>query len=178
MRRRSLIPTSLVMVAAVSLLAAGCGGSSSTTASTAGQNKLVTYAACMRSHGVPNFPDPTSNEGIDKGKITPLVGSPHFQAASNACQHLMPASGLGPPTTTQPARARFAAALAFARCVRDRGFPNFPDPTVRGQLTPEMVSAAGIDLHQPALLHAGLACAPVTHGLITRAAVERAVKGG
>ncbi|HEY3944587.1 MAG TPA: hypothetical protein VGL78_05130 [Solirubrobacteraceae bacterium] len=165
------------MVAAVSLLTAGCGGGSPTTAAT-GQNELLAYSNCMRSHGVPNFPDPTSNQGIDKGKIIPLVGSPHFQAASNACQHLMPATGLGPPTTTQPTRARFAAALAFARCVRDRGFSNFPDPTVGGQLTPEMVSAAGIDLHQPALLHAGLACAPVTHGLITRAAVERAVKGG
>jgi hypothetical protein len=41
-----------------------------------------------------------------------------------------------------------------------------------------MVTAAGIDLHQPGALQAGLACAPVTHGLITRAAVERAVNGG
>ena len=71
-----------------------------------------------------------------------------------------------------------AAALAFARCVRTRGFPNFPDPTNQGQLTPQMVTAAGIDLHQPALLRAGLACVPVTHGLLTRAAIERAVNGG
>lgn len=178
MRSRTLLPISASVLAAVSLLAAGCGGGSPTTAATAGQNKLLAYSDCMRSHGVPNFPDPTSNEGIDKEKIIRLGNGPHVQAASNACRHLMPASGLGPPTTTQPTRARVAAALAFARCVRDRGFPNFPDPTVGGQLTPEMVSAAGIDLHQPALLHAGLACAPVTHGLITRTAVERAVKGG
>lgn len=178
MRYRSLIPTSVVTVAVVSLLAAGCGGGSPKTASTAGQNRLLAYSDCMRAHGVPNFPDPIRNEGIDKGKVIALGNGPHIQAASNACQHLMPASGLGPPTTTQPTRTRFAAALAFARCVRNRGFPNFPDPTVQGQLTPEMVSAAGIDLHQPALLHAGLACAPVTHGVITRGAVERAVKGG
>jgi hypothetical protein len=178
MRSRTLLPVSVFVLAAVSLVAAGCGGASPTTPSTAGQNKLLAYSECMRSHGVPNFPDPTRNEGIDKDKIIRLGDGPHFRAASNTCQHLMPASGLGPPATTQPTRNRFTAALAFSRCVRKRGFPNFPDPTVRGQLTPAMVSAAGIDLHQPALLHAGLACAPVTHGLITRAAVERAVRGG
>jgi hypothetical protein len=68
--------------------------------------------------------------------------------------------------------------LAFARCVRGHGFPNFPDPARSGQLTPEMVTAAGINLHQPAVLKAGLACTSVTHGLLTRAAVERAVNGG
>jgi hypothetical protein len=62
--------------------------------------------------------------------------------------------------------------------MRNRGFPNFPDPTVQGQLTPEMVTAAGISLHQPAVLDAGLACTSVTHGLLTRADVERAVNGG
>jgi hypothetical protein len=73
--------------------------------------------------------------------------------------------------------ARVVAALAFAKCMRDHGFPGFPDPTAQGELTPEMVSAAGIDLHQRALLQAGLSCVPVSHGLITRAAVQRAVSG-
>jgi hypothetical protein len=58
-----------------------------------------------------------------------------------------------------------------------RGFANFPDPTAHGQLSPQMVTAAGIDLHQPQLLRAGLACVPVTHGLLTPAAIERAVNG-
>ncbi|MGN6170330.1 MAG: hypothetical protein ACTHQQ_19480, partial [Solirubrobacteraceae bacterium] len=106
------------------------------------------------------------------------VGSRQFSVASSICKHLMPASGLGPHTTPVPTRTRLAAALSFAMCMRDRGFPNFPDPTVHGQLTPQMVTAAGIDLRQRALLRAGLACAPLTHGLITRAAVQRAVNGG
>jgi hypothetical protein len=176
--RRPLIPTSVIAVAAVSLLAAGCGGGSSTTAATP-QNGLVTlvaYSHCMRSHGLPNFPDPTSSEGIPKDKIP--VSSPQFLVAQSACQHLMPASGLGPQETTQQTRTRVADALAFARCMRTRGFASFPDPTNQGQLTPEMVTAAGIDLHQPELLRAGLACVPVSHGLLTRAAIERAVNGG
>ncbi len=178
MHPRTLIPAPVLAVAAVSLLTAGCGGKPSTPTITAAQNGLVAYSHCMRSHGVPNFPDPTPSEGIPKDKLIPLIGSPQFSVASRACQHLMPDSGLGQQATIQPRRTRLAAALAFARCMRTRGFPSFPDPTIQGQLTPQMVTAAGIDLHQPALRQAGLACAPVTHGLITRAAVERAVNGG
>ena len=87
----------------------------------------------------------------------------------------------GSPGTGQSAeqsQAHSAAMLAFARCMRRRGFANFPDPTGQGQLSPQMVTAAGIDLHQPAVLKAGLACTSVTHGVLTRAAVERAVTGG
>ena len=67
--------------------------------------------------------------------------------------------------------------LAFARCIRSHGFPNFPDPTSSGQITHEMVASAGINLHQPAVLQAGDACASVTHGAITKATVARFVAG-
>jgi hypothetical protein len=72
---------------------------------------------------------------------------------------------------------QIAEELAFARCVRNHGFPSFPDPTSDGQLSHEMIDAAGINLHQPAVLQAGDACVGVTHGLLTRAAVARFVAG-
>jgi hypothetical protein len=177
--RRSLLPASVIAVAALSLLAAGCGGGSSTTAaSTTAQSGTLAYSRCMHSHGVPNFPDPTSSGEIPKAKIVALVSSPQFQVAERACLHVMPASGLGPQEPAVPTRTRLADALAFARCMRARGFPSFPDPTNQGQLTPQMVTAAGIDLQQPDLLRAGLACVPVTHGLLTPAGIERAVHRG
>jgi hypothetical protein len=175
---RPLIPTSVIAAVALSLLAAGCGGGgSSTSAATTPQNRVLAYSRCMHAHGVPNFPDPTSSGEIPKDKIVPLAGSPQFQLAETACLHVMPTSGLGPQKTTQPTHPRLADALAFARCMRARGFPSFPDPTNQGELTPQMVTAAGIDLHQPDVLRAGLACVPVTHGLVTAAAIERAVNG-
>jgi hypothetical protein len=67
--------------------------------------------------------------------------------------------------------------LAFARCLRSHGFPDFPDPTSSGQLTHEMLATAGINLRQPALVPAADACVSVTHGLITKAAVARFVAG-
>ncbi|MGZ4286693.1 MAG: hypothetical protein ACXVW5_21055 [Solirubrobacteraceae bacterium] len=172
--RRPLIHTSVIAGAALSLFAAGCGGGSSTTAGSTTQNGALAYSACMHSHGVPNFPDPNSSGDIPKEKVVPLAGSPQFQVAQRACQHLF----RGRQESAQQKRTRLADALAFARCMRAGGFPSFPDPTNQGQLTPEMVTAAGIDLHQPQLLRAGLACVPVTHGLLTRAAIERAVNGG
>jgi hypothetical protein len=58
---------------------------------------VLTYAACMRRNGVPNFPDPESNpDGYVK--ITPeeltapglSPSSPQYQAAEEACEDLAP----------------------------------------------------------------------------------------
>ncbi len=182
MRALTLIAT-ITAVAAASVLVAGCGGGSSNTAATrttASQTGALAYARCMRSHGVSSFPDPTSSGAPDKEAIIRAlqqVGNSQAQAAQTACMHVNGGSpGIG--ESAAQSQAHGAAMLAFARCVRPRGFPSFPDPTSQGQLTPEMVTAAGIDLHQPGLLRAGLACLPVTHGQLTRAAIERAVNGG
>jgi hypothetical protein len=50
------------------------------------------YSACMRSHGIANFPDPVSNgKGIS---IPPMHGvnpqSQQFQSAEKACRSLLP----------------------------------------------------------------------------------------
>jgi hypothetical protein len=177
------ILTTVIAIAAMSLLAAGCGGGSSTTAATtaaAAQNGALAFSHCMRSHGVPNFPDPNSSGQINKEAIVSAlqaVGTSRAQAAKTACVYV---NGGGPGTGQSAAQsqAHTAAMLAFARCMHRRGFPNFPDPNAHGELSPQMVASAGIDLHQPAVLNAGLACTSVTHGLLTRAAVERAVNGG
>jgi hypothetical protein len=58
--------------------------------------QLVKYARCMRAHGVPNFPDPHTDNG---GTGVTFGGdiarnSPQYQAANKACQHLLPKGGL------------------------------------------------------------------------------------
>jgi hypothetical protein len=137
----------------------------------------------MRSHGVSNFPDPQVKQSGQQVsvmiKLNPsITSSPAFKSAQQMCGKYI-GEGSGAHALDAAALHRQTqAALAFARCMRARGFPTFPDPTAQGQLTPEMVTAAGINLHQPALLHAGLACVPVTHGLLTRADISRAVNGG
>lgn len=176
MSSRTLFPASVAAFAAVSLLTAGCGGSSTNAPATArGLVAGVAYSQCMRSHGVSNFPDPT-NGRIPKDRIP--FGNPLFASAAKACDHVLPSSGSGTQTAAQQTSTGLADALAFARCIRSHGFPDFPDPTSSGDLTPEMLANAGINLHQPAVLHAGDACVGVTHGSITKTEVARFIAGG
>jgi len=137
----------------------------------------VRFVQCLRSHGVTNVPDPspTSGHGF-KSAISGDAQSPAFQSAYTACQHLLPGGG---PSNHSPAQnqAQTDAMLAFARCIRAHGFPNFPDPTSTGQLTHQMLANAGINLQQPAVLQAGDACVSVTRGFITKAIVARFVAG-
>jgi len=186
---RPLIPISVVAVAVVSLLAAGCGSNSpgSSAASNSGehptqakiqqeQQAVVAFADCMRAHRVPNFPDPTTSPHEFKESLDPSTArSPAFQSALSACGHLLPREGQ--TRSPAPSQARIAAALAFARCIRSHGFPNLPDPDSSGDITHEMLANAGIDLHQPAVIRVGDACVSVTHGFVTRADVARFVNG-
>jgi hypothetical protein len=187
--RRPLILTSVVVVAGFAMLAAGCGGggsprvasvASSTTVATAPttQSGLVAFSACMRSNGAPNFPDPQRFVGGNVKLTIHQVGagSPHFQAAMSACDHLLPTNGgSGPQETPQQQRTRLADELSFARCMRSHGVSRFPDPTAQGQLTVEMVQAQGIDVHSPAVLRVVQACLPASHGALTPAKVRAAI---
>jgi len=48
----------------------------------------VKWALCMRSHGLPGFPDPNSQGAFDSSRFNDR--SPSFQTASKACQALEP----------------------------------------------------------------------------------------
>ena len=185
-RATSSLPVAAAAIAAATVIAA-CGSSSPSSSGSGGsptqaqiqqeQQDAVRFAACMRSHGVPAFPDPTTSPRDFKQALNPTAAhSPAFEPAYNACAHLLPRGGQ-PNQSPARSQAQIAAALAFARCIRSHGFPRFPDPTSSGDLTHEMLANAGINLHQPAVLQAGDACVGVTHGFITKAAVARFVAG-
>ena len=187
--RPPIVLSSVVAVAAFAVLAAGCDGgrspgvasvASSTTATTTTttQNGLLAFSQCVRSNGMPNFPDPQRFVG---GNVKLTIhrfgaGNPHFQAALSACNHLLPTNGgSGSQETAQQQRTQRADALSFARCMRSHGVGRFPDPTAKGQLTVEMVEAQGIDVHSPAVLQAVQACLPASHGALTPAKVRAAL---
>ena len=187
--RRPLILTSVVAVAAFSLLAAGCGSggspgvasvaSSTTAATTTTQNEAavaVSFSRCMRSHGVPTFPDLSTTEPHAlKATAQRLAASnPRFTAAAKACNHLLPNGGSSEEAAHRQ-RTQLADELSFARCMRSRGVTRFPDPTAQGGLTVEMVQAQGIDVHSPAVLRVVQACLPASHGALTPAKVREAL---
>jgi hypothetical protein len=55
---------------------------------------VLRFAACMRSHGITNFPDPVVNsQGVSVNPQGLAVHSPQFQAAQQACRKYMNAAG-------------------------------------------------------------------------------------
>jgi hypothetical protein len=151
-----MLPAAAVIaIVGLALLTAACGGSQSSTGSGGSSNaggsrdsQLLAFARCMRSHRVPNFPDPSSSNVKVSGAQQLGVSSSQLQAAENACQHLLPpgANDQFPPAEVQlllPGMRR------FSQCMRSHGVPNFPDPTTDSQGRPVFsVSSAGISLEE------------------------------
>jgi hypothetical protein len=183
-RLQSPLRLSVLAIIACSLLLAACGSVSRSATTNAAQGRgslgpeaqqaMLRFTSCMRDQGVPSFRDPAI--GNNKSELAPSTPhSPAFTSAFATCQHLMP--GGGPNDNARRSPAQIAGALGFARCLRRHGFTTFPDPTSDGQLTHEMVAAAGINLHQPAVLQAGDACVGASSGFITKTMVARFVAG-
>lgn len=84
----------------------------------------VAFAQCVRSHGVPDFPDPQNGHFLISGADQ---NNPNFHSAVQACQHL-----LGPGGASNGGGANNSALLTFAHCMQTHGVPQFPDPTANG----------------------------------------------
>jgi hypothetical protein len=62
-------------------------------------SQMLRYSACMRAHGVADFPDPTTaNGGVQLSLTQSAVDSPQYQPAAQACQSIDP--GLQVPTNS------------------------------------------------------------------------------
>ncbi len=167
-----LLATTLAGLVGLSLLATACGGSSASQVaqlgSTATQNNssnpsaasvqqtgALAFARCMRSHGVPNYPDPARSGQLVKESPQQLgVTSARFQSASSECNHLLPNGGSG-PNAAQVQRVK-ALSLEFSRCIRSHGVRSFPDPASDGRI-PDPASV-GINQGSPKFEAANRAC--------------------
>ncbi|HWE58371.1 MAG TPA: hypothetical protein VG228_01650 [Solirubrobacteraceae bacterium] len=81
----------------------------------------------MRASGVPTFPDPQPGGGVTLPAGT-NPAAPAFKAAQAKCEKLI---GVGPPalgSKTHPSAQTLAKLVRIARCVRQHGVPQFPDP--------------------------------------------------
>jgi hypothetical protein len=160
----------LALVGGLALLASACGGSSGANVAQAGTSTVPTpagasddpnaYSKCMRRHGVTNFPDSDGS----RIRLSPTIDqrSQAFQAAARACRGLAPTPD--PPAQRAQQQAQL---LAFARCMRSHGVPNFPDPTADGQLNLGRIShgrRVGVDSNTPQFRSAQHACQRLAPG--------------
>jgi hypothetical protein len=104
---------------------AGQGSSSTRAASPSGdpRDAELAYAKCMREHGISDFPDPQPGGGPIQVGPGSNWNSPQFNAADDACKSLLPPA---PPQEQQ--QQEWEDMLRFARCMREHGIADFPDP--------------------------------------------------
>lgn len=189
--------------AAIVLLAAACSGSSpngpgvahvgsstgsegSARAGGSTSPSAVGFSVCMRSRGVPNYPDPP--QGAPPG-FPAVVSSAHevgvspaqLQAAERACYHTLPidANTLGRLSLAQCEylgdcpRALVQQAITqlekYARCMRSHGLPRWPDPVIGANGAPYFVinpSKDGFDPHSSQVEDKDRICTRVEHPAI------------
>jgi hypothetical protein len=166
----------IVVLVCVALVVAGCAGAgspgvarvASSTTNTHGSSSnnsspaatraaaAIAYSRCMRSHGVPNYPDPSSSGSLPKGNAQAFaVSSSQYQAAEQACRQRLPSGGSASLTqclmTGDCPRSVVGPALEegrkFAQCMRSHGVTNWPDPAIDSLGRPFFpVTKAGISI--------------------------------
>jgi hypothetical protein len=166
LRRTGLIVSALL---AIVLLATACAGGSNGPG-VAGQGPSSTpsaspsvdpraaelaYSKCMREHGIADFPDPRPGGGL---AIQVQPGSdldpnnPQFKAADEACQSLLP------QPSKEEQEQEFADMLAFAKCMREHGITDFPDPKSGEGISISADQGSDLDPNNPRFQAANKAC--------------------
>jgi len=165
MRTHLLLCAPVVLMLALGLAACGASGtpSGTTTNAAAGNSAQFALAQCMRSHGVPNFPDPRPGTGGWSISATPgsstltvnniTLSGPAFNSAVKTCKLF--GGGSGPPPITAAQKQK---AVAFAECMRKHGVPDFPDPTFPAGGGIEQKGGAGINRNSPSFQAAVAVC--------------------
>jgi hypothetical protein len=161
MSSHPLMLASVVSAAAFALLAAGCGGGSSpgtTAATTTAQNgtpaSALAFARCMRSHGIPNWPDPSSRGFFDKSQLQPLGLSVSRVRALEEGPCNIPLPSRQAYTITPADRTDYLKAGA---CMRSHGFPDFPDPTFQNNNVQTNIPSS-INTNSPRFKSAATTC--------------------
>jgi hypothetical protein len=171
----------LAVAAGLALLTAACSGGTSSavgTASTGGTSSTGSTAStgtggassayvsdklglarCLRTHGVPDYPDPNA-DGQEPPNSKQLIRTTQGQAAVSAC------SSWGNRIHNDVAagnQAVLAEYVRFAECMRSHGLPNFPDPAYAEGRVEFVLSASrdGFDPHSPQVLAKAHECESV-----------------
>jgi hypothetical protein len=156
----------MIVMVSTALLTSGCGGGASagsgaSPSPTSTDAKLIAYAQCMRAHGAPNFPDPSSNGSFNVSSLGGVnyLQSPQVQGAKKSCKSLAPNLGSQPQVIQGP---NIAEALKYSRCMRAHGVPNYPDPDKSGDVN--IPVSSGINPQSPTFLKAQSDCKAYSGG--------------
>jgi hypothetical protein len=155
----------IITTTALALSAAACGSTTkhpsvAARAGSAQAHTAVGFAQCMRSHGVPRFPDPQSASTAKFPAAQQLgVSTPQFETAQKDCQHLLPA-GTDDEFPRTEVRVLLIGMLRFSQCMRSHGIAEWPDPTVDSQGQPgfNLIDLPNINADSPQATRAENSC--------------------
>lgn len=118
-------------------------------------SEMLRYSQCMRENGVPSFPDPVTDGkgGMDLG-LPPGVDKQSVEAAEKVCKQYLPNGGENKPVDPEIAKKN----RELAKCMRENGVPNFPDPGPDGGLAIQNDPGSGLDPSNPVFDAASKKC--------------------
>jgi hypothetical protein len=106
-----------------------------TPTTTTDLQKEIEFVACMRGKGVADMVDPIPGDTSGRSAVRYMLdvlgkGSDNaFQAALDQCLNLLPPVPEPPPPGTE----EIEKSRQFAKCMRENGAPDFPDPAPNGE---------------------------------------------
>ncbi|MFG2056824.1 hypothetical protein ACGFI9_22650 [Micromonospora sp. NPDC048930] len=162
--RRRMSGTLLVLPLLLGLAVAGCAGAdpdgkqvatagggaasaspSASVAQVSDEDRQREFAKCMRENGLPDFPDPETGDGKFRIRMPAGADKEKVEAAMEKCRSLMPNGGkalkLDPEQVEQVRQ--------LAKCMRENGVPDFPDPGPDGAI--ELKGGTGFDPDSPTM---------------------------
>ena len=112
--------------AAATALLAGCGGSGGGASSSSSAQAASLYhqlGQCIRSHGLPNFPDPVQDQQTGTWGFPAGTANPPQNVLDNCKTVTNQISALGTQNSQIPA-GELQAYQRWAQCMRQNGIPN------------------------------------------------------
>jgi hypothetical protein len=157
------------MVPALALLfavgAAGCSrdndpgvasaspGAPKASAAGNGEGSGLKYSQCMRDQGFAWFPDPGPDGGL-KVSVPEGTNQTKFNQAEQTCGVYAPGAG---QSGRKLSDEDLDKVRQVSQCMRDHGFPKYPDPDASGSITIDS-KALGVEPDDPAFQKAMQEC--------------------
>jgi hypothetical protein len=123
----------VAVLGAALVILAGCGGGTpgaqpSASPSVDARAAWIEAAKCMRANGAADFPDPVQNDQGDWN----IPHTPNLPPVPPACVDLVRRAKQATRDTTAPTAEEMAKLRDHAKCMREHGVPNHPDPDEDG----------------------------------------------
>ncbi|MET0236948.1 MAG: hypothetical protein ABW224_20030 [Kibdelosporangium sp.] len=128
-------------------------GAAKTSVAPAGEGSGLKFSQCVRDQGFPWFPDPGPDGGLQVS-VPEGTDQAKFKKAEETCKVYAPGAG---QNGGKLGAEDLDKVRQVSQCMRDNGFPKYPDPDATGSITIES-SVLGVEPDDPAFQKAMQAC--------------------